>query len=175
MKLILIKFFNDFIPTINNLILLISYFRYFKTIQLLLINLFNSKKFILLKKADELSVVDAESPILESSMSEANKVIDSSEAHKMCTRLMQWLEVQLDARPEDLVFVQRVKELASSSQANSKTHVEIETNTEINKEKIFNCCLDSGSGPLNDLNINSNNNTNEPVNNVSAIEFKTKT
>ena len=131
--------------------------------------------YYLLKKADEAAsaAVDAESPVLESSVSEA-KVIDSAEAYTLCSELMQWLEVQADARPEDLVFVQRVKELASSSQAKKTAQVDMETNAATNNEENFNSRLESGSGSLNDLHINNNNNNNTGVgiNNVGVYVLK---
>lgn len=45
--------------------------------------------------------------------SQEKKAISSAEAYARCTDLMHWLETQSGAKPEDLIFVQRVKELAS--------------------------------------------------------------
>lgn len=42
-------------------------------------------------------------------------VIDSSKAYTYCDELMQWLETQENSKPKDLIFIQRVKELASRS------------------------------------------------------------
>jgi len=122
------------------------------------------------KIADEAVAADAESPALESSVTES-KVISSLEAYTLSSELMQWLEVQVDARSEDLVFVQRVKELAMSSQANQTAHVNMETNEKTNNEES--CRLESESGPLNDLHINensyNNNNRNGELNNVGDV------
>lgn len=64
-------------------------------------------------------------------LSNKKAIIDSSTAFTYCTELMQWLEAQDTSRSEDLIFIQRVKELASGSQQTMKK-LENESNTNSN-------------------------------------------
>ena len=60
---------------------------------------------------------------LDCSTTTNSKIINANQAYSHCTELMLWLEAQADAKPEDLIFMQKIKELASSHRFNDMTHL----------------------------------------------------
>jgi hypothetical protein len=67
--------------------------------------------------------IDQTKEELNYSLNNSNKIISSDEAFLLCSKLMSWLEAQQNAKSDDLLFLQRIKELASANRVNDLSHL----------------------------------------------------